>query len=189
MKLILTSMRDRGEILNPYRTKLGELVVATVVRPETGNIVVDLEGAEAVLPMREQVPGELYRAGDRIMAYLVESDDGAHGSQIIISRAHKGLLEKLFEMEVPEIYDRIVRIEASAREPGAHSKIAVSSLHHQVNPLAPAATQEARGRRMRAVRSPGTRSVRGVQGDRERMLANRSSVTAPATCMDLAARA
>ena len=77
--------------------------------------------------MREQVPRETYRAGDRIVAYVVDIDRDARGPQIILSRTHKGLLEKLFEMEVPEIYERIVRIEASAREPGARAKIAVSS--------------------------------------------------------------
>jgi hypothetical protein len=89
-----------------------------VRRFERGNIVVDLGGAEAVLPVREQVPRESYRAGDRIVAWVMEIDKAARGPQIIMSRAHKGLLEKLFEMEVPEIYDKIVRIEASAREPG-----------------------------------------------------------------------
>ena len=77
--------------------------------------------------MREQVPRETYRAGDRIVAYVVDIDKNARGPQIILSRTHKGLLEKLFEMEVPEIYEKIVRIEASAREPGARSKIAVSA--------------------------------------------------------------
>jgi N utilization substance protein A len=96
---------------------------------------VDLSGAEAVLPVREQVPRESFRAGDRIVAYVVDIDKSARGPQIIISRGHKGLLEKLFEMEVPEIYDKIVRVEASAREPGARSKIAVSSRDRDVDPV------------------------------------------------------
>jgi N utilization substance protein A len=81
------------------------------------------------------VPRESYRAGDRIVAFVVDIDKGARGPQIIMSRAHRGLLEKLFEMEVPEIYDKIVRIEASAREPGARSKIAVSSRDRDVDPV------------------------------------------------------
>ena len=95
---------------NRHHDKLGELVVATVGKPDRGNILVDLDGAEGVLPAREQVPGELYRIGERIMAYLVAIDETALGPQVIVSRAHKGLLEKLFEMEVPEVHDSIVRI-------------------------------------------------------------------------------
>jgi transcription termination/antitermination protein NusA len=123
------------EISNRHRDKIGELVVALVRTPERGNIVVDLDGEEGVLPAHEQVPGELYRIGDRIMAYLVAIDETPLGAQVIISRAHKGLLEKLFEMEVPQIHDSIVRIEASAREPGVHSKIAVSSHDREVDPV------------------------------------------------------
>jgi transcription termination/antitermination protein NusA len=85
--------------------------------------------------VRDQVPRESYRAGDRIVAYVVEIDKAARGPQIILSRTHKGLLEKLFEMEVPEIYEKIVRIEASAREAGARSKIAVSSRDRDVDPV------------------------------------------------------
>jgi N utilization substance protein A len=85
--------------------------------------------------VREQVQRESYRAGDRIVAYVVDIDKSARGPQIIISRAHKGLLEKLFEMEVPEIYDKIVRVEASAREAGARSKIAVFSRDRDVDPV------------------------------------------------------
>jgi N utilization substance protein A len=81
------------------------------------------------------VQRESYRAGDRIVAYVVDIDKGARGPQIVLSRTHKGLLEKLFEMEVPEIYEKIVRIEASAREPGARSKIAVSSRDRDVDPV------------------------------------------------------
>ena len=85
--------------------------------------------------MREQVQRESYRAGDRLVAYVIDIDKSARGPQIVISRAHKGLLEKLFEMEVPEIYDKIVRIEASAREAGARSKIAVFSRDRDVDPV------------------------------------------------------
>jgi N utilization substance protein A len=96
---------------------------------------VDLGKAEAILPVREQVPRESYRAGDRIVAFVVDIDKAARGPQIVLSRTHKGLLEKLFEMEVPEIYEKIVRIESSAREPGARAKIAVSSRDRDVDPV------------------------------------------------------
>src|SRR5258707_5132901 len=85
--------------------------------------------------MREQVPRESYRVGDTIKAYCLDIDRNARGPQLIHARTHKGLLEELFEMEVPEIYEKIVRIESSAREPGARAKIAVSSRDRDVDPV------------------------------------------------------
>jgi transcription termination/antitermination protein NusA len=136
-QVILQRVREaeRENVFNQYRDKKGELISGIVRRFERGNIIVDLGGPEAILPAREQVQRESYRAGDRIVAYVVDIDKSARGPQIIVSRAHKGLLEKLFEMEVPEIYDKIVRVEASAREAGARSKIAVYSRDRDVDPV------------------------------------------------------
>ena len=136
-QVILQRVREaeRENVFNEYKDRKGELISGIVRRFERGNIIVDLGGAEAVLPVREQVPRETYRAGDRIVAYVVDIDKTARGPQIILSRTHKGLLEKLFEMEVPEIYEKIVRIEASAREAGARSKIAVRSRDRDVDPV------------------------------------------------------
>ena len=136
-QVILQRVREaeRENVFNQYKDRKGELISGIVRRFERGNIIVDLGGAEAVLPVRDQVPRESYRAGDRIVAYVVDIDKTARGPQIILSRTHKGLLEKLFEMEVPEIYEKIVRIEASAREAGARSKIAVSSRDRDVDPV------------------------------------------------------
>jgi N utilization substance protein A len=85
--------------------------------------------------MREQVPRESFRVGDNMKSLLLDIDRMARGPQLILSRAHKGFLEKLFEQEVPEIFEKIVRIESSAREPGARSKIAVSSRDRDVDPV------------------------------------------------------
>ncbi len=136
-QVILQRVREaeRDNVFSQYRDKRGELISGIVRRFERVNIIVDLGGAEAVLPVREQVQRESYRAGDRIVAYLLDIDKAARGPQIILSRAHRGLLEKLFEMEVPEIYDKIVRVEACARDPGARSKIAVSSRDRDVDPV------------------------------------------------------
>jgi transcription termination/antitermination protein NusA len=136
-QVILQRVREaeRENVFNQYKERKGELISGIVRRFERGNIVVDLGGAEAILPVRDQVPRESYRAGDRIVAYVVDIDKASRGPQIILSRTHKGLLEKLFEMEVPEIYEKIVRIEASAREAGARSKIAVSSRDRDVDPV------------------------------------------------------
>src|SRR5215831_4906601 len=136
-QVILQRVREaeRDNVFNQYKDRKGELISGIVRRFERGNIIVDLGGAEAVLPVRDQVPRESYRAGDRIVAFVVDIDKTARGPQIILSRTHNGLLEKLFEMEVPEIYEKIVRIEASAREAGARSKIAVSSRDRDVDPV------------------------------------------------------
>jgi N utilization substance protein A len=126
---------ERENIYNEYADRKEELVTGVVRRFERGNIIVDLGRAEAVLPLREQCPRESYRAGDRIQAYVLDVNKQARGSQIVLSRTSPGLLIKLFEMEVPEIYEGIVKIEAAAREPGARSKIAVSSSDRDVDPV------------------------------------------------------
>lgn len=126
---------ERDNVFNEFKDRKGEIVTGVVRRFERGTLVVDLGKAEAILPMREQVPRESFRVGDAIKAYCLDIDRAARGPQVILSRAHKGFLEKLFEQEVPEIFEKIVRIESSAREPGARSKIAVSSRDRDVDPL------------------------------------------------------
>ena len=126
---------ERDMIFSEYKDRKGELATGIVRRFERGNIIVDLGRTEAILPVREQAPRESYRAADRIQAYIKDIDRNAKGPQIILSRTDPGLLIKLFEMEVPEIDEGIVRIEAAAREPGARSKIAVSSRDSDVDPV------------------------------------------------------
>ena len=126
---------ERDNVYNEFKDRKGEIISGIVRRFERGALVVDIGKAESVLPMREQVPRESYRVGDSIKAYCLDIDRNARGPQVILSRTHKGLLEKLFEQEVPEIYEKIVRIESSAREPGARAKIAVSSRDRDVDPV------------------------------------------------------
>src|SRR5580698_217971 len=126
---------ERDNVYNEFKDRKGEIIPGIVRRFERGALVVDVGKAEAVLPMREQVPRESYRVGDGIKAYCLDIDRNARGPQVILSRTHKGLLEKLFEQEVPEIYEKIVRIESSAREPGARAKIAVTSRDRDVDPV------------------------------------------------------
>jgi N utilization substance protein A len=136
-QVIIQRMREaeRDNVYNEFKDRKGEIISGIVRRFERGALVVDVGKAEAVLPMREQVPRESYRVGDTIKAYCLDIDRNARGPQVILSRTHKGLLEKLFEQEVPEIYEKIVRIESSAREPGARAKIAVSSRDRDVDPV------------------------------------------------------
>jgi transcription termination/antitermination protein NusA len=126
---------ERENVFEEYQDRADELVTGVVRRFERGNLIVDLGRAEAVLPIREQCNREFYRVGDRIQAYVLEVNKQARGSQIVLSRTSPGLLVKLFEVEVPEIYEGIVKIEAAAREPGARSKIAVSSSDRDVDPV------------------------------------------------------
>ncbi len=138
-QVIIQRVRDaeREVLFNEYKSKRGEIITGHVRRFERGDsIIVDLEGGrEAVLPKREQTPRENYRPGDRIDAILKEIDKDARGPQLVLSRADVQLLVKLFEREVTEIFEGIVKIVAAAREPGARSKIAVSSRDNDVDPV------------------------------------------------------
>ncbi len=136
-QVLLQRVRDaeRELVYNEYKDRKGEIVTGISRRFERGNIIVDLGRAEAVLPVREQVPRESYRAGDRVQAFVLDVLRESKGPQIILSRASVSLLTKLFEMEVPEIAEGIVVIEAAAREPGGRAKIAVASRDHDVDPV------------------------------------------------------
>jgi transcription termination/antitermination protein NusA len=130
-----TRNAERENVFNEYKDRKGEVITGIVRRFERGNVIVDLGRAEAVLPVREQVPRESYRAGDRIQAFVVDVLRESKGPQIILSRATVELLKKLFEVEVPEIAEGVVVIEAAAREPGGRAKIAVSSRDSDVDPV------------------------------------------------------
>jgi N utilization substance protein A len=136
-QVIIQRIRDaeREMTFNEFKDRKGELITGIVRRFEKGNIIVDLGRAEAMLPKREQVPTETYRQGDRIQAYVLDITRSSKSPQVVLSRTHPGLLMKLFELEVPEIYEGIVRIEACAREPGHRAKIAVSSMDRDVDPV------------------------------------------------------
>jgi N utilization substance protein A len=136
-QVISQKIRDaeRDMTFNEFKDRKGELITGIVRRFEKQSIIVDLNRAEAILPRREQVPTETYRPGDRIQAYVVDINKATRQPQVVLSRTDAGLLMKLFEKEVPEIYDGIVRIEACAREPGHRAKIAVSSVDPQVDPV------------------------------------------------------
>jgi len=136
-QVIIQKIRDaeRELTFNEFKDRKGELIAGIVRRFEKGNIIVDLNRAEAILPRRDQVATETYRPGDRIQAYVVDITRATRQPQVVLSRTHPGLLMKLFEMEVPEIYEGIVRIEACAREPGHRAKIAVSSTESDVDPV------------------------------------------------------
>lgn len=136
-QIIMQKVRDaeRNIIFNEFEERKGEIASGIARRVEKGAIVVDLGRTEAYIPPREQIPGEQYKPGDRIQGYLSEVRQTTRGPQIIMSRADERYLMKLFEMEVPEIYDGVVEIMAAAREPGQRAKIAVRSSDNSVDPV------------------------------------------------------
>jgi N utilization substance protein A len=136
-QVIMQKVRDaeREMVYDLYKDQKGELVHGTVQRFEKGDMLVNLGRAEAVLPFKEQIPRENYRIGDRIRAYIYDVDKNAKGPLIKLSRARPEMLIKLFELEVPEIYDGIVEIKGAAREPGGRAKIAVYSRDIDVDPV------------------------------------------------------
>lgn len=136
-QIILQKIRDaeRDMIFNEFETRKGEIASGIARRVEKGAVVVDMGRTEAFIPPREQIPGENFKPGDRVQGYLMEVRQSTRGPQIIMSRADERYLMKLFEMEVPEIYEGIVEIMAAAREPGARAKIAVRSKEMSVDPV------------------------------------------------------
>src|SRR5499433_1261107 len=148
---IVQRVRDaeREIIYNEFKGREGQLVNGIVQRFEKRNIIVNLGRTDAILPEKEQVPRERYRQGDRIRAYIVSVEITSRGPQIVLSRTHPGMLIKLFEQEVPEIYESIVEVKGAAREPGGRAKIAVVSHDSDVDPVG--ACVGMRGTRVQAV--------------------------------------
>jgi N utilization substance protein A len=135
---LIQRLRDaeRDIIFNEFKDRKGELTHSGIVqRFEKKNIIVNLGRTDAILPEKEQIPRERYRQGDRIRAFIVDVEMSSKGPQIVLSRTHPGLLIKLFEQEVPEIYEGIVEVKAAAREPGGRAKIAVVSHDPDVDPV------------------------------------------------------
>lgn len=125
---------EKDVVFHEFSAKVGSIVSGTVYRFEKGSIVIDLFGrAEGVIPRREQVHKEQFRQGERIRAYVLEVKKEPKGPQIILSRSHPNMVRKLFELEVPEIYEGIVEIKSISREPGERTKIAVWSKDEKVD--------------------------------------------------------
>jgi N utilization substance protein A len=150
---------ERDVVLKEFSDKIGQLVNGIVLRHEKGAYFIDLGKTEAVLPAREQVPRENYRRGDRVRAYVLEVKDTAKGPQVVLSRSHPDFVAKLFEMEVPEIYENIVQVKGVVREAGDRTKIAVASKESQVDPVG--ACVGMKGARVQAV----VRELRGEKID------------------------
>lgn len=124
---------ERSIVYDEFSDRTDDIITGIIQRIEQRNVYVDLGKAEAVLPASEQIPTETYAIGQRIKCYVVEVKKTTKGAQILVSRTHPGLLKRLFELEVPEIYEGIVELKSVAREPGRRSKIAVYSRDENVD--------------------------------------------------------
>jgi len=126
---------ERELIYESFVDRTEEIITGLVRRFEQRNVIIDLGRTEAVLPVDEQIPYERYRQGERVKTFIADVKKTTKGPQIIVSRTHTGFLKRLFEMEVPEIYEGIVEIKAIAREAGHRSKLAVLSNNKDIDPV------------------------------------------------------
>ena len=143
---------ERSQQLSEIQSRAHDIVQATVTRvdPEKGIVALDLgKGGEAILPHNEQVPGEVYTEGQTLQVYVVDVVSGERGARVMISRTHPGLVKRLFELEVPEIYDGTVEVKSIAREAGSRTKMAVWSADENVDPIG--ACVGPRGQRVNAI--------------------------------------
>ena len=150
-QVIVQKVRDaeRDRQFEEYKNRTGEIINGTVKRVEYGNVIVDLGRGEAIIRRDELIPREAYRYGDRVRAYIFDVRREQRGPQIFLSRTHPQFMARLFQMEVPEIYDGIIEIRSVARDAGSRAKIAVVSNDTSVDPVG--ACVGMRGSRVQAV--------------------------------------
>lgn len=135
-KQVITQRIKEAEkhlIYEDFNARIGEIITGVVQKIGEQNILIDLGKAEGLLPIREQSPKEKHRVGERIKCYILDVKQGHKGPQIILSRTYPDLVRKLFEMEVPEIYEKLICIKGVSREPGFRSKIAVFSEEEKID--------------------------------------------------------
>jgi N utilization substance protein A len=160
-QVILQRVRDaeRESIFAEFASKEGQIVRGVVHRIEKRNVILEIGKAEAVLPEREQIPGERHNPGDRLRAFVLEVRRTTKGPQVVLSRTHPGYLVRLFETEIPEIQEGIVVVKAAAREAGERAKVAVASTRRDVDPIG--ACVGLRGTRIQVI----SRELRGEKID------------------------
>lgn len=136
-QVVLQRLREaeREMVYEEFSNREGDIVSGIIQRVDARHVIVDLGKTEGILPPTEQVRAEHYRPGQRMKFYLVEVHKSNRGPQLILSRSHKNLLKRLFELEVPEIYKGVVEIKSIAREPGYRSKVAVAAQQEGVDPV------------------------------------------------------
>lgn len=136
-QVIIQKIREaeKTSVMTEYGARQGEIVSGTVQRVERGNLFIDMGRATGLLPYEEQIPGERYRQGERVRAYLYRVEETPKGIFLKLSRSHPKLINELFKQEAPEVASGAVEIKAIAREPGSRSKIAVASNDSHIDPV------------------------------------------------------
>ena len=137
-QVIIQKIREasREYLYNEFSDRKGEIVSGLIQKADGGIVVVDLGRLEGVIPLKEQVPTETYRVNDKIRAYVLDVEKGIKGiPQVIISRAHADFVRKLFELEIPEIYEGVIEIKSVSRDAGSRSKVAVYSPNENIDPV------------------------------------------------------
>ncbi len=136
-QILIQRIRDaeHGRIFSEFIDKVGTLVSGVVQQIDKGNVIVNLGRGEGILPIKEQIPREKFRQGDRIRAYIQDVQMTPRGPQITLSRVSNEFIRALFAMEVPEIYEKVIEIKAIAREPGERAKVAVYSSDERIDPV------------------------------------------------------
>lgn len=137
-QVIIQKIREasREFLFNEFSDRKGEIVSGLIQKADGGIVVVDLGRLEGVMPLKEQVPTEKYHVNDKIRAYVLDVEKGAKGApQVIISRAHADFVRKLFELEIPEIYEGVIEIKSVSRDAGSRSKVAVYSPNENIDPV------------------------------------------------------
>ncbi len=136
-QILIQKIRDveHERIYGEFISKVGTLVSGIVQQIDKGNVIVNLGRGEGILPVREQIPREKFRQGDRVRAYILDVQQSPRGPVILLSRVNDEFLRALFALEVPEIYERVIEIKAIAREPGERAKVAVYSSDERIDPV------------------------------------------------------
>jgi N utilization substance protein A len=136
-QIIIQKVRNAESdvIYNEYKNKKGEIVTGVIQRVEKNHYIINLGRAEALMPVKEAVPGETFRQRERVKGYILDVEKGQKGCSILMSRTHPGFLMKLFELEVPEIQEGIIKVIGAAREPGERAKISVYSEDADIDPI------------------------------------------------------
>lgn len=137
-QVIIQKIREasRNVLFDEFSERKGEIVSGLIQKADGGIVVVDLGKLEGVMPLKEQIPTEKYRVNDKIRAYIVNVERGVKGApQVIISRSNSDFVRKLFELEIPEIYEGVIELKSVSRDPGSRSKVAVYSPNENIDPV------------------------------------------------------
>ena len=137
-QVIVQKIREesRNFLFDEFNERKGEIVSGIVQKSDRGIVVIDLGRLEGVMPSKEQIPTEKYKVNDKVRGYILDVERGAKGApQVIVSRAHVDFVRKLFELEIPEIYEGVIEIKSVSRDPGSRCKVAVYSPNENIDPV------------------------------------------------------